>query len=166
MNVRRPGWVFLAGIVVVLAGCSSGGDGGEPRTSSSSTTTVAKFTVAEVASKVVQARSRVEKLRDDLADCPTTDEIDQLGCSFVVQRVPVDGELTLKEWSGLEGSRMPDEVAALFNQTYSAAQTLSYVEGEKCADGTLNADCSTVTYAARRAVDDLLAKMDGWGPYS
>lgn len=154
---------------IVLTGCGGGGDApAAPRSStssSSSTSTVPKRSIAEVASVVAQQRARIEKLQADLADCPSVNDMQQLSCTFVVRRVNAEGGITLKALKEMQGPRMPDEVAGLFEETYAAANELTTVDETPCEDGKLSAECSASTYAAQRATEDLLAKFDGWAPY-
>lgn len=154
---------------IALAGCGGGGEtppaAKATSSSTSSTTTVDKMPVAQIASVVAQQRTRIEKLQEDLADCPSVDDMKQLACTFVVQRVRAEGGITLKALKPLQGPRMPEEVASLFDETYAAANELTTVDDAACEDGKLSAECSAATYASQRATEDLLAKFDGWAPY-
>lgn len=162
-------YVMAAAAAIVLAGCGGGGAdpaaSAQPPETASASPTVSKRPVAEIASIVAQQEARIEKLASDLEGCPTVDEIRQVACAFIVQRAPLDGQLTVKAFKGLMGATMPDEVSLLFNQTYSAAMDLSFVDAAPCDDTDLNAECSQATDEARRAVTALQAKFDGWDPY-
>lgn len=168
MNIR----LILTGVVAAaaLAGCS-GEDATEDAapaasSTSSSTTTESGPSVAQVASVVVQQRSRIEELQTDLADCPSITDVVQAACSFVAGRAPVDGELTMKGLDEYRGETLPVEIADLFDETYVAAEALSQVDVTGCEDTSLNEECSGATYIAQARIDDLMAKLDGWGPYS
>ena len=153
-------------MVALGGGGASGGDSsGSTTPSATSSPSVSKRPIAEVASIVAQQRARIEKLRNELDGCPSSGEIEAITCAVVVQRAPLEGGITVKAFNGLMGASMPDEVTVLFNQTYSAAVDLSIVDVTGCNDTTLNAECSSATFKARTATDDLLAKFDGWGPY-
>jgi hypothetical protein len=158
---------------VTLAGCSGGAakPAAKPTATSSTsstttTTTALGLTTAQVASVVAQQRGKLEALKKDLDGCPTLDEVQQTACAYVVQRAPVEGDLAFKSLSNIPGSQVPDEVSGLLAQTLDAAGALASVDAKPCENTKLNERCSGATELVRVRLDQLLAKMDGWEPYS